>query len=283
MKDFIIEYYEKMRTYLREADSEDAEVEALASEVDQLKDEYFDITDEILVPTEPEDEEQNAVWGLFTKFDRLHGTDSQFVKRDAESLLAKKLDLGFGLFNPPCPFSEEDFPDIQKKITTFISQRVKTPEDDGSMPLLTGVTQIKLSQEQLDYIIDNFICISHSFTDYVDSYDDGFWDWLIDCHFIVQYVFEKAAELTYKVTQGETSYELEYDIREAFSYFQLLVPDSFQMRIDCVVDKIDNIVSDITTFIEKNDYHLCDKETWFRPILFNVALDGMFFSLEQKI
>ena len=50
-----------------------------------------------------------------------------------------------------------------------------------------------------------------------------------------------------------------------------------------VVDIIDNIVLDITEFIEKNDYHLCDKETWFRPILFNIALEGMLYTLEQKI
>ena len=50
-----------------------------------------------------------------------------------------------------------------------------------------------------------------------------------------------------------------------------------------VVDIIDNIVLDITEFIEKNDYHLCDKETWFRPILFNIALEGMLYTLEQEL
>lgn len=282
MKDFIIKYYGKMRDYMLEANAENADVESISFEVDQLQEEYFNETGQNMATTDSEYIEQNAVWGLFRKFDRLHGTDSRFVVRDAESLLAQKIDLGIGIFNPPCPFSDEDFPDIQKNITTYISQRVKTPEED-SMPLLTGVAQMQLPQEQMKYIIDNLIRISHSMTDYVDYYDEGSWNWLIDCPFIVQYVFEKAAELTYKVAKAKTTDGLGYDIREAFTYFQLSVPDDFQMKIDSVVDKLDNIVLDITSFIEKNDYHLCDKETWFRPILFNVALEGMLYTLEQEI
>ena len=282
MKDFIVKYYGRMRDYLLEANAEDADVEVIAFEVDRLQEEFYNETDEYIDSTDSEYEEQNAVWGLFKKFDRLHGQDSNFVVRDPESLLAKKMDLGFGIHNPPCPYSEEDFPDIQKRITNFISQRVKTPEDEDAIPLLTGVALAQLSQEQMKYIIDNLIRVSHSMTDYVDYYDDGSWNWLIDCSFIVQYVFEKAAELTYKVAMGETPDELRYDIREAFSYFQLSVPDTFQTKLDSVVDKLDGIVLDITSFIEKNDYHLCKKLTWFHPMVFNTALNGLFYTLEQK-
>lgn len=283
MKDFIIKYYGRMRDYLLKANSEEEDVEGIAFEVEGLKEEYYNKTGENMASTDSEYKEQNAVWGLFRKFDRLYGENSNFVERDAKSLLAMKIDLGFGIYTPPCPYSEEDFPDIQKIITTFISQRVKTPEDADSMPLLTGVAKMQLPQEKMKYIIENLTRMSHSLTDYVDYYDDGSWNWVTDCPFIVQYVFEKAAELTYKVAKGENSDGLEYDIREAFSYFQLSVPASFQMKIDSVVDIIDNIVLDITEFIEKNDYHLCDKETWFRPILFNIALEGMLYTLEQKI
>ena len=272
-----------MRDYLLKANSEEEDVEGIAFEVGKLEEEYFNETGENMASTDSEYKEQNAVWGLFRKFERLYGENSNFVERDAKSLLAMKIDLGFGIYTPPCPYSEEDFPDIQKKITTFISQRVKTPEDADSMPLLIGVAKMQLPQEKIKYIIENLTRMSHSLTDYVDYYDDGSWNWVTDCPFIVQYVFEKAAELTYKVAKGENSDGLEYDIREAFSYFQLSVPDSFQMKIDSVVDIIDNIVLDITEFIEKNDYHLCDKETWFRPILFNIALEGMLYTLEQEI
>ena len=283
MKDVIIKYYGKMRDYLLEANAEDADIESIAFEVDRLKEEYYNETDENMASTDSEYEEQNAVWGLFKKFDRLHGEDSNFVVRDAESLLAKKLDLGFGNSNPSCPFPEEEFPNIQKKIINQIIKRVKTPEDDNSKPLLTGDAQSQLSQEQMEYIINNITCVSHSLTDYVDNHDHGDWNWQADCRFIVQYIFEKAAELTYKVSKGENCDELGYDIREAFSYSQLSVPEVFQMKLDSEVDKLDAIVLDITSFIEKNDYHLCNKLTWFYPIIYDVALNGMFYTLEQKI
>ena len=283
MKDFVIKYYGRMRDYLLEANTEDADVGSIAFEVDRLKEEFYNETDEDVFSTDSEYEEQNAVWGLFKKFDRLHGEDSNFVVRDPESLLAKKMDLGFGIYNPPCPYSEEDFPNIQKKIINYMIKRAKTPEDDNSKPLLKGDAQSQLSQEQMENIINNITRVSHSLTDYVNNYDHGDWNWQSDCRFIVQYVFEKAAELTYIVAKGENSDEIGYDIREAFTYFQLSVPDSFQMKLDSVVDKLDNIVLDITNFIEKKNYHLCNEETWFRPMVFNAALNGMLYTLEQKI
>ena len=283
MKDFVIKYYGRMRDYLLEANTEDADVGSIAFEVDRLKEEFYNETDEDVFSTDSEYEEQNAVWGLFKKFDRLHGNDSNFVVRDPESLLAKKLDLGLGTYVPPCPFSEEDFPKIQKIIINHIIKRAKTAEDENSKPLLKGVAQSELSREQMNYIVDKITRISHTLTDYVDNYDDGSWNWQIDCRFIVQYVFEKAAELTYKVAKGENCDELGYDIREAFSYFQLSVPEAFQMKLDSEVDKLDGIVLDITSFIEKNDYHLCNKLTWFYPMIFDIALNGMFYTLEQKL
>ena len=283
MKDFVIKYYGRMRDYLLEANTEDADVGSIAFEVDRLKEEFYNETDEDVFSTDSEYEEQNAVWGLFKKFDRLHGEDSNFVVRDPESLLAKKMDLGFGIYNPPCPYSEEDFPNIQKKIINYMIKRAKTPEDDNSKPLLKGDAQSQLSQEQMENIINNITRVSHSLTDYVNNYDHGDWNWQSDCRFIVQYVFEKAAELTYKVVMGETSDEPGHDIREAFTYFQLSVPDNFQMKLDSEVDKLDGIVLDTTSFIEKNDYHLCNKLTWFYPMIYNSALNGMFYTLEQKL
>lgn len=283
MKDFIIKYYGRMRDYLLEANTEDADIESITSEVERLEEEYYKETDENMTATDSEYEEQNAVWGLFRKFNRLHGNDSNFVVRNPESLLAKKIDLGYSTDDSPFPYSEEDFPNIQKKIINYMIKRVKTPEDEFSKPLLKGDAQSQLSKEQMEYIINKITRISHSLTDYVNNYDHGDWNWQSDCRFIVQYVFEKAAELTYKVAMGETPDEPGYDIRELFSYFQLSVPDNFQMKLDSVVDKIDSIVLDTTDFIENNDYHLCNKLTWFYPMIYNAALNGMFYTLEQKL
>ena len=98
---------------------------------------------------------------------------------------------------------------------------------------------------------------------------------------VIQEVFEKAAELTYAIIHGDNIETLSYDIKDAFSYFQLSVPTQFQMRLDGVVGKLDDVVLDIISFINKKDYDLCNKETWLRPILFNLALDGMLYTLEN--
>ena len=283
MKDFLKPYYQRIKDLLIEASTENADLDELAFEVDKLKDEFYNELESRSTSTEFVFEGEDDVKGLIKKYERLFGEESNYVNRDPESRLAIKLDLGFGAYNPPCPYSEKDFPNIQKKIINYIIKRVKTPEDENSKPLLTGDAQSQLSDEQMEYIVGIITRISHSLTDYVDNNDDGNWNWQADCRFIVQYVFEKAAELTYKVAKGENCDELGYDIREAFSYFQLSVPEAFQMKLDSVVDKLDGIVLDITNFIEKNDYHLCNKLTWFYPMIFDIALNGMFYTLEQKL
>ena len=283
MKDFLKPYYQRIKDLLIEASTENADLDELAFEVDKLKDEFYNELESRSTSTEFVFEGEDDVKGLIKKYERLFGEESNYVNRDPESRLAIKLDLGFGAYNPPCPYSEKDFPNIQKKIINYIIKRVKTPEDENSKPLLTGDAQSQLSDEQMEYIVGIITRISHSLTDYVDNNDDGNWNWQADCRFIVQYVFEKAAELTYKVAKGENCDELGYDIREAFSYFQLSVPEAFQMKLDSEVDKLDGIVLDITNFIEKNDYHLCNKLTWFYPMIFDIALNGMFYTLEQKL
>lgn len=282
MKDFLKPYYQRIKDILVEASTEDVDLEELTFEVDKLKDEFYNELESRSTSTEFVFEGEDAVKGLIKKYERLFGEESNYVNRNPESRLAIKLDLGFGAYNPPCPYSEKDFPNIQKKIINQMLKRVETPEDEDSKPLLKRVAQSKLSQEQMKYVVDYMTRISNSLTEYVVNHNHNDWNWLIDCHFIVQYVFEKTAELTYKVSKGETTDGLEYDIREAFTYFQLSVPDSFQMKLDSVTDKLDNIVLDITNFIEKNDYHLCNEETWFRPMVFNAALNGMLYTLEQK-
>lgn len=283
MKDFLKPYYQRIKDLLIEASTENADLDELAFEVDILKDEFYNELESRSTSTEFVFEGEDAVKGLIKKYERLFGEESNYVNRNPESRLAIKLDLGFGIDNSPCPYSEEDFPKIQKNIINYMIKRAKTAEDEYSKPLLKGDAQSQLSQEQMEYIINNITRVSHSLTDYVNNYDHGDWNWQSDCRFIVQYVFEKAAELTYIVAKGENSDEIGYDIREAFTYFQLSVPDSFQMKLDSVVDKLDNIVLDITNFIEKKNYHLCNEETWFRPMVFNAALNGMLYTLEQKI
>ena len=284
MRDFIIPYYSRIQELLLEASTEDSDLEELGFIVNNLKEEFYNELEKRTNSFEEIFEGEDAVEGLFIKYEHFFSEESFFANRDPETHLAIKLDLGFGYNYPPCPYTEEDFSVIQKNITDFISQRVKKSEDDLVKPLLSGVAKVQLSQKQIDFLVNNFISISHTFTDYVDFYDrDGNWNWLMDCRFIVQYVFEKSVELTYATAKGEKTDDFSYDIREAFTYFQIPVSGEIQEHINSVVKILEDIVMDITNFIDKNDYHLCDKEIWFRPILFNIALDGMIFTLENAI
>ena len=281
MKDFIKPYYSKMKEYLQNGSSDDTDMEELEMEVKWLSDQFYLELEKRTSSDEYEFEGEHAVSGLFRKYDRFYGEFTRFIGRDPISLLAiKPIDDFIPI---PCPYSQDEFPDIQKAITMFISQRVKKTEDEDDKPLISGKPHKKLSLDKSEFIVNNLIRISHSITDYVDYYDDGSWNGLYDCQFIIQYIFEKSAELTYAVAKGLSTNSLSYNIKEAFTYFKISVSDDLQELIDGDYAKLEDIIIDTTSFIERNNYNLCDKETWFRPIIFNFGLQGMLYTLEQTI
>lgn len=282
MKELLKPYYLKAKDLLLKADSDDVDLDEIRFEVERLQQEFYDVTEKHLNPNEYKHEGEDAVCGLFEKFERHYGEDSQMHNnRDVESCLSIYWDWGFEGSQPQNIDIEEDSNSIQKKITTFISQRVKTSEDEFEKPLLTGIVKTQITQGQVNSLVNNLTELSHSFTEYVDFYDKGSWNWKRDCIFIAQYVFEKAAELTYKVVFDKRSEEWSYDIIDSFSYFQIDVSEDLQEKIDGEVCKLQDILIDIMSFVERNDYNKLDKDTWFRPIIFNIGLEGMLFTLEN--
>ena len=282
MKELLKPYYLKAKDLLLKADSDDVDLDEIRFEVERLQQEFYDVTEKHLNPNEYKHEGEDAVCGLFEKFERHYGEDSQMHNnRDVESCLSIYLDWGFEGSQPQNIDIEEDSNSIQKKITTFISQRVKTPEDEFQKPILTGIVKTQITSDQMKLLVNNLTELSHSFNEYVDFYDKGNWNWKRDFVFIAQYVFEKAAELTYKVVFDKRADEWRYDITDSFTYFQIAVTEDLQEKIDGEVCKLQDILIDIMSFVERNDYNKLDKDTWFRPIIFNLGIEGMLFTLEN--
>lgn len=285
MRGFIAKYYNKMKDVLQRENSNEIDIEELTSEVDEIIEQFYDEIEKNrnFTTDEYEFDGEGAVKGLFTKFRCLKGVITNSDNRNTESELAEYINLEWGISyqTPPCPYSEESFLGIQKKIIDFIKDCVREAVDEYSRPLISGSIKQQMSQKQYELITNNFIALSHSFGDYVEFYDKGNWNWQLDLEFIVLYVFDKAVELTYNVVKGNSTDELHYDIREAFSLYHLAVSEVLQEKIDGEIDKLHNIAIDIHSFIEKNNYHLCNKETWFRPVVFTIAVNGMRYVMEQ--
>ena len=284
MKDFIIPYYQKAKEILLKATSENADLEELERSIKNVVDDLSAELYRLLSPNNYEFEGNDAVYGLSTKFKRLL-EDYKYIERDYESQLAKKLEWGFDKDYEPCPYSKDEFPGIQKKIAAYIRQRVTTSEDEDTQPLLTGKVKKPLTPAHIDFIINTVMSRSQELTDYVTKYanDDieWSWNWKSDCIRLIQYVFEKGAELTYFVANKKSTENLSFDIREAFTYFQLSVPEKLQWIIDEVVDILDQVANDTIFYIEKNKFNQCGKDTWFLPIMSGIALYGMYYTLEN--
>ncbi len=90
MKDFIAKYYNKMRDVLQRENSTDIDIEELTFEVDKITEQFYDEIEKNtnFATNEYEFDGEDAVKGLFTKFDRLKGVITNSDNRNAESGLA---------------------------------------------------------------------------------------------------------------------------------------------------------------------------------------------------
>ena len=79
MTNIIDKYYNKVQDILLKGNSSDFDNDEYSHIVNNLEERYYNDTVGKKIPTESEEEEQDAVWGLFKKYQRLHGEMSNEI------------------------------------------------------------------------------------------------------------------------------------------------------------------------------------------------------------
>lgn len=222
--------------------------------------------------------------GILDKVQLLYGMSYTGHNRNRENLLAEYLDIwGTGFIEPNCKYDSDQFLEIQQLVTITMAKKAKeAPKDTDETALLSGIIRPVVTQEKMNHIVNNMSGMTKDITKYVDYYRTAAWNWRVDSSILAQYIFEKAAEFTYKVMKGEDMSEWCYDIRDAFYYFEVDIPEPFQNIMDSAVPKLRDVIWNIEDLIERKDYNTCPLEIWFRPILFNAALFGVQFTLMEE-
>ena len=287
MKYLIKEYTKKINAIIAKAETMDPQ--DLSYEVEQIEEEYYNALEKEEDHGRIHIEHANAIPGIITKLKRIYPTECELYNRDYESHLAQRLDFGFGYVEKPCPYgqNEDTLILLQQSVTSFIANRAKVDpnvdEPEFSDVLLTGIPVNRFSDMEMSSFVSTLKDLSHSFVGYIDCYKPEGWHWSLDCILLSQYIFEKMAELTYKILKKEDTEDWSYDIEEAFSFYELDVPEPLLYAIYDKVETLENLLSDTIDYIDSKDIDSCDFEVWLRPIFFNIGLDAMLFTLEQEL
>ena len=258
------------------------EIDELGFLVEQERAQFEHDLDKELKPGELTVDGEQIVLGLLTKLGRIFPIDNINYARDPESLLACIPDyLGMGPQEQRCCYEEDSFPDIQKDIFSFLSARAQRSEWISETPLLSGDPMGSYSEMKRD-VMNNISRLSRDFVDYIKYYYPDFWNWRIDLIVLSQYVFEKAIELTVRLMEDDNIQEYYYDIREAFSFYELPIPEKLQNSINSSVSQLEDIIGDVASYVEDKDYQTCELGVWLYPIFFTVGVIGMQFAIEKK-
>lgn len=265
---------------------EEMDIDELAFLVQQEEHDFEVDLERLLVPGELELEGEQIVFGLLTKLKRIYPVEPQIFERDNESLLAVNPDiLGMGPQEEPCRYDSRDYPEIIQAISSFLDERSQKAEHECDEPLLHNIldpVSSMLIKDNASKIIKYLEGLSQDFINYINNYRPDFWNWQVDLLVLSQYVFEKAVELTISLSSGEWIDYEDFDIREAFTYYELRIPVQLQNSINANVSALESIIDDVSNFIDNRGYHTCPLDVWFRALLCKVGLLGVPFALENQ-
>lgn len=265
---------------------EEMDIDELAFLVQQEEHDFEVDLERLLVPGELKLEGEQIVFGLLTKLKRIYPVEPQIFERDIESLLAVNPDiLGMGPQEEPCRYDSEDYPEIIQAISSFLDERSQKAEHEYDEPLLHNIidpVSSMIIKDNASKITKYLEGLSQDFINYIDSYRTDFWNWQVDLLVLSQYVFEKAVELTISLSSGEWIDYEDFDIREAFTYYELRIPVQLQNSINANVSALESIIDDVSNFIDNRGYHTCPLDVWFRALLCKVGLLGVQFALENQ-
>lgn len=265
---------------------EEMDIDELAFLVQQEEHDFEVDLERLLVPGELELEGEQIVFGLLTKLKRIYPVEPQIFERDNESLLAVNPDiLGMGPQEEPCRYDSRDYPEIIQAISSFLDERSQKAEHECDEPLLHNIldpVSSMLIKDNASKIIKYLEGLSQDFINYINNYRPDFWNWQVDLLVLSQYVFEKAVELTISLSSGEWIDYEDFDIREAFTYYELRIPVQLQNSINANVSALESIIDDVSNFIDNRGYHTCPLDVWFRALLCKVGLLGVQFALENQ-
>ena len=264
---------------------EEKDIDELAFLVQQEEYDFEADLEKSLAPGELELEGEQIVFGLLTKLKRLYPVEPQIFERDNESLLAVNPDiLGMGPQEEACRYDSEDYPEIIQAISFFLDERSQKAEHGYDKPLLHNILDplsSMLVKENALKITKYLEGLTQDFINYIDAYRTDFWNWQVDLLVLSQYVFEKAVELIISLSSGEWIDYEDYDIREAFTYYELRIPIKLQNSINANVSALESVIDDVSCFIDNRGYHTCSLDIWFRAVLSKVGLLGVQFALEN--
>ena len=227
-----------------------------------------------------EEEYSDTFEGFRILYERLH----PIYNRDPYSHLAIRLveDLDFEDYYPQV---DNDLEDVQRAITDFIANRVKTGpeglEGEEEFLLVKHKPVVQITPEDAQTLFSYLKDVTIAIADFIYSHKPKGWHWVADTIAFSQFVFTHMVEATYK-TVNNIDEEISANIKDVFSFYEPNVPDWLQDAVYASVHKLDDILYEAIDLIESNDWYAMDYEAWLRPVLYNIGIQGVLFALEQK-
>ena len=284
MRNDVFDFIKELKHLLLKG--QEMDIDTLQYEAESLYHFYSKRVDKLLDNGISDIEGAKEFDGLYKKLKRAYPIETTVYDRDEESCLAEELDFGFPIEEDEVRHvNEGDLTRIQRNIINFIANRsVSDPyENDPEFAdiLIKQKPVVYVEQYDLMEMASGLKGITTSFVQYIEYYRPARWRWGIDLIVISQYLFELMVEITYKTISGENLDDLRYDIRQAFGYHQVDVPELMERAINESVVTLEELLSDTIDYVEKHDYHKLEYEVWLRPIFYNVGILGLKFALEH--
>lgn len=172
---------------------------------------------------------------------------------------------------------------IASDIISYVDKRSMFAEENLPCYILTGDIKNFLSEELALDFVQRLQYITTELAKQIDQACNHENPPLRDCSIMFQYIFDRCVEVTYKYIKDYKKIDTRYDIREAFNYYELDIPEYLQLKVTNVVGKIGVLSHYAYNYIVQQGYLEKGMSIWLMPFLYSAASVAFKFTLEMDL
>lgn len=147
--------------------------------------------------------------------------------------------------------------------------------------ILQGNVVNAVSKEQALIYIQQMYLIAAGLSEQIDATEEGIESY--NCHRLFQYFFDRSAEVMYKMIVGKEEIDTTFDVREAWGYYELDIPEYLQVKITHIVGRLGVIFSSVYDYMKGKGYLSEPIAEWLPALLFSASALASRFMLEVDL
>lgn len=170
--------------------------------------------------------------------------------------------------------------DVIKDVITYAVKKSVFSAENADCFILRGTIINEVSKEQTLFYCQRTQEIIFALAEQIKNIPTEGVLPVSECGVIFQYIFDRCVEIAYKLITDSDEINTNFNITEAFNYYELDIPEYLQLKVTNIVPRLANIFGNIYHYMSRKDNLSQDVAMWMSAIMMSAATLAFKFAME---